>query len=38
MITDSQAVTRDKEWQGKLIDAPQIDHLNIGAIPTVKLD
>jgi len=34
----SSAVTRDKEWQRKLIDAPQIDRLNIGAIPTVKLD
>ncbi len=32
------AITRDKEWQRKLIDAPQIDRLNIGAIPTVKLD
>ncbi len=32
------AVTRDKEWQRKLVDAPQIDRLNIGAIPTTKLD
>jgi acyl-CoA reductase-like NAD-dependent aldehyde dehydrogenase len=32
------AVTHDKDWQRKLIDAPQIDRLNIGAIPTVKLD
>src|SRR2546426_5149680 len=32
------AITRDKEWQRKLIDAPQIDRLNIGAIPTIKLD
>src|SRR5437899_3099753 len=32
------AVTHDKEWQRKLIDAPQIDRLNIGAIPTIKLD
>ncbi len=32
------AVTCDKEWQRKLIDAPQIDRLNIGAIPTTKLD
>ena len=31
-------VTHDKEWQRKLIDAPQIDRLNIGAIPTIKLD
>jgi acyl-CoA reductase-like NAD-dependent aldehyde dehydrogenase len=34
----SSAVTRDKGWQRRLIDAPQIDRLNIGAIPTVKLD
>ncbi len=32
------AVTHDKDWQRKLIDAPQIDRLNIGAIPTIKLD
>ncbi len=32
------AVTHNKEWQRKLIDAPQIDRLNIGAIPTIKLD
>jgi acyl-CoA reductase-like NAD-dependent aldehyde dehydrogenase len=32
------AVTHDKEWQRRLIDAPQIDRLNIGAIPTIKLD
>jgi acyl-CoA reductase-like NAD-dependent aldehyde dehydrogenase len=32
------AVTHDKEWQRKLIDAPQIDRLNIGAIATIKLD
>ena len=32
------AVTHDKQWQRKLIDAPQIDRLNIGAIPTIKLD
>jgi len=31
-------VTHDREWQRKLIDAPQIDRLNIGAIPTIKLD
>jgi acyl-CoA reductase-like NAD-dependent aldehyde dehydrogenase len=34
----ASAVTRDKEWQRKLIDVPQIDRLNIGAIPTIKLD
>ncbi len=32
------AITEDKEWQRKLIDAPVIDRLNIGAIPTTKLD
>ena len=32
------AITEDKQWQRKLIDAPQIDRLNIGAIPTIKLD
>jgi acyl-CoA reductase-like NAD-dependent aldehyde dehydrogenase len=32
------AVTQDKQWQRELIDAPQIDRLNIGAIPTIKLD
>ena len=32
------AITEDQQWQRKLIDAPQIDRLNIGAIPTIKLD
>ena len=32
------AVTQDAQWQRQLIDAPQIDRLNIGAIPTLKLD
>jgi len=32
------AITHDKQWQRRLIDAPQIDRLNIGAIPTTKLD
>ena len=32
------AITNDKQWQRQLIDAPQIDRLNIGAIPTIKLD
>ena len=32
------AITQEKKWQRKLIDAPQIDRLNIGAIPTIKLD
>src|SRR5580704_2137670 len=32
------AITEDKQWQRKLIDAQQIDRLNIGALPTIKLD
>jgi acyl-CoA reductase-like NAD-dependent aldehyde dehydrogenase len=32
------AVTQDAQFQRKLIDADQIDRLNIGAIPTIKLD
>ncbi len=32
------AVTEDRQWQRRLIDARQIDRLNIGAIPTIKLD
>jgi len=32
------AITNDKQWQRQLIDAPQIDRLNSGAIPTIKLD
>ncbi len=32
------AVTQDQAWQRKLTDAPQIDRLNIGPIPTTKLD
>ena len=32
------AITQEKKWQRKLIDAPQIDRLNIGPIPTIKLD
>jgi acyl-CoA reductase-like NAD-dependent aldehyde dehydrogenase len=32
------AITQDQQWQRKLIDAPHIDRLNIGAIPTLKLD
>ena len=34
----SSAITRDQQWQKKLIDAPGIDRLNIGPIPTIKLD
>src|SRR6266436_294667 len=31
-------ITQDTQFQQKLIDAPHIDRLNIGAIPTIKLD
>ena len=32
------AITQDRQWQRTLIEAPHIDRLNIGAIPTLKLD
>jgi acyl-CoA reductase-like NAD-dependent aldehyde dehydrogenase len=32
------SITQDTQFQRKLIDAPHIDRLNIGAIPTIKLD
>ena len=32
------AITDDKAFQGKLIDAVHIDRLNIGALPTIKLN
>jgi len=32
------AITEDKKWQRQLIDAPQIDRLNLGTIPTIRLD
>jgi hypothetical protein len=32
------AITNDTQWQRKLIDAPHIDRLNIGPIPTTRLD
>jgi hypothetical protein len=32
------AITNDKTWERRLIDATNIDRLNIGAIPTIKLD
>ncbi len=32
------AITRDAQWQRQLIDAHHIDRLNLGAIPTIKLD
>jgi acyl-CoA reductase-like NAD-dependent aldehyde dehydrogenase len=32
------AITEDKKWQRALIDATHIDRLNIGPIPTIKLN
>src|SRR5258706_143554 len=32
------AITNDKAWQKQLIEATNIDRLNIGPIPTIKLD
>jgi acyl-CoA reductase-like NAD-dependent aldehyde dehydrogenase len=32
------AITKDAQFQRKLIDAHQIDRLNLGPIPTIKLD
>lgn len=32
------AITNDAAWERQLIDAPNIDRLNIGPIPTIKLD
>ncbi len=32
------AITNDAPWQRKLIDAPCIDRLNLGPIPTTRLD
>ena len=32
------AITQDAQFQRKLIDAQHIDRLNIGPIPTIKLD
>jgi len=32
------AITEDRRWQRQLIDAQHIDRLNVGAIPTIKLD
>ncbi len=32
------AITNDPAWQHQLIDATNIDRLNIGPIPTIKLD
>jgi acyl-CoA reductase-like NAD-dependent aldehyde dehydrogenase len=32
------AITRDRKWQRALIDATHIDRLNLGPIPTIKLN
>jgi acyl-CoA reductase-like NAD-dependent aldehyde dehydrogenase len=32
------AITNDKKWQQQLMDATHIDRLNIGPIPTIKLN
>ena len=32
------AITNDKNWEHQLMDAPHIDRLNIGPIPTIKLN
>ena len=32
------AITADDAWIRALLDAPHIDRLNIGPIPTMKLD
>ncbi|MHC5063732.1 MAG: aldehyde dehydrogenase family protein [Planctomycetota bacterium] len=34
----ASAITADKVWGQQLMDATNIDRLNIGAIPTIKLD
>ena len=34
----ASAVTNDKKWQRQLTDATNIDRLNLGPIPTTKLD
>jgi acyl-CoA reductase-like NAD-dependent aldehyde dehydrogenase len=32
------AITEDSQWKRRLLDAPNIDRLNIGPIPTTRLD
>jgi acyl-CoA reductase-like NAD-dependent aldehyde dehydrogenase len=34
----ASAITNDKAWEQQLIEATNIDRLNIGPIPTIKLD
>ena len=34
----ASAITGDERWRRQLLDAQHIDRLNIGAIPTIKLD
>jgi hypothetical protein len=32
------AITNDRAWRGQLADAHNIDRLNLGPLPTIKLD
>jgi hypothetical protein len=32
------AITQDERFRSQLLNAPNIDRLNLGAIPTIKLD
>ena len=32
------AITKDKAWERRLMDATNIDRLNIGPIPTIQLN
>ncbi|MDA1273750.1 MAG: aldehyde dehydrogenase family protein [Verrucomicrobia bacterium] len=34
----ASAITEDKSWEQELVEATNIDRLNIGPIPTIKLD
>jgi hypothetical protein len=34
----ASAITNDRAWEEQLINATNIDRLNIGPIPTIKLD
>ena len=35
---NTSAITYDKSFQRQLMDAPQIDRLNLGPVPTIQLD
>ena len=37
-IVNRSAITNDKAWSQQLLEATNIDRLNIGPIPTIKLD